>query len=98
MVHGWWAVPAGGCARALTTPLSGDYYLFARRKDGMPAAGGAEKFCIAPTAFEIHERGNCASRGQAEVGFLRTQTKGLAGYVAHVGDKGLLPSGAPARP
>ncbi len=98
LVRGWWAVPAGACARARTTPLSGAYYLFARRKDGTPVAGGAEKFCIAPTAFEIRERGNCAGRGQAEAGFLRTQTGGLSGYVAHVGDKGLLPGGAPARP
>jgi len=98
VVHGWWAVPPGACARALTLPLSGAYYLFARRKDGPPVASGAEKFCIAPTAFEIHERGNCASRGQTEAGFLPTQTSGLAGYVAHIGDKGLLPGGAPAKP
>jgi uncharacterized membrane protein len=102
LVRGWWAVPAGACARALTTslatPLSGAYYLFVRRKDGTAVAGGTEKFCIAPAAFEIHERGNCVARGQTEVGFLPTQTGGLAGYVAHVGDKGLLPGGAPARP
>ncbi len=98
LVRGWWAVPAGACARALTAPLSGAYYLFARRKDGTPVTGGSDKFCIAGAAFEIRERGNCAGRGQTEAGFLRTQTSGLSGYVAHVGDKGLLPAGAPATP
>jgi uncharacterized membrane protein len=98
-VRGWWTVPPGACARASTTPLArADYYLFARHKDGKPVLGGAEKFCIAPTAFEIRERGNCASRNQAEAGFLRTPTNGQAGTVAHVGDKGLLPGGAPAKP
>ncbi len=98
LVRGWWEVPPSACARALTTPLSRAYYLFARRKDGTPVASGPEKFCIAPTAFEIRERGNCTARGQTEAGFVPTQTGGLAGYVAHIGDKGLLPGGAPAKP
>jgi uncharacterized membrane protein len=98
-VRGWWTVPPGACARASTTPLAqADYYLFGRHKDGKPVLSGAEKFCVAPTAFEIKERGNCAGRGQAEAGFLRTQTNGAAGAVVHVGDKGLLPGGAPAKP
>jgi uncharacterized membrane protein len=98
-VRGWWTVPPLACARAVTTSLAdSSYYLFARHKDGKPVTGGPEKFCIAPTAFEIKDRGNCASPGQAEAGFVRTQTNGLAGYVAHVGDKGLLPGGAPAKP
>jgi uncharacterized membrane protein len=98
-VRGWWTVPPGACARVLTTALTNSgYSLFARHKDGKPVAGGPEKFCIAPTAFEIKDRGNCASRGQSEAGFVRTQTNGLAGYVAHIGDMGLLPGGAPAKP
>jgi len=99
LVRGWWEVPPSACARALTASLNGGaYYLFARRKGGAPLASGPEKFCIAPTAFEIKDRGNCAARGQTEAGFVPTQTGGLAGYVAHIGDKGLLPGGAPARP
>jgi len=98
LVHGWWAVPPGACARALTLPLNGAYYLFARRKNGTAVASGGEKFCVAASAFEIHERGNCAARGQTEAGFLPTPINGVSGYVAHLGDKGLLPGGAPARP
>ena len=98
-MRGWWTVPPGACARASTAPLAkADYYLFARHKDGKPIAGGPEKFCIAATAFEIKERGNCASRNQTEAGFVHTPTNGLAGYVAHIGDRGLLPGGAPAKP
>jgi uncharacterized membrane protein len=98
VVRGWWTVLPGACARAVTTPLTKDgYFLFARHKDGKPVASGPEKFCVAPTAFEIKDRGNCASRSQTEAGFVRTQTNGLAGYVAHIGDIGLLPGGAPAK-
>ena len=99
-VRGWWPVPPGACARAVTTPLAkSSYYLFARRKDGVPVLGGSEKFCIAPTAFEIRERGNCPAHAQTEAGFVLTQTNGVTGYVAHIGDKGLLPGGgAPAKP
>ncbi len=69
---------ARGCARLLTAPLAGNaYYLLARRKDGTVVAGGAEKFCISPTAFDVHERGNCATRRLGEAGFVRTQTGGL---------------------
>lgn len=97
-VRGWWTVPPGACARAITTPLAqSGYYLFARHKDGKPVTGGTEKFCIAPTAFEIHARGDCASHGQTEIGFVRTQTNGLTGFVARIGDTGLAPAGAPAR-
>jgi uncharacterized membrane protein len=99
VVRGWWTVPPLACARAVTTPLANSgYSLFARHKDGRPVTAGAEKFCVAPTAFEIKDRGNCARRGQTEAGFVRTQTNGLAGYVAHIGDTGLLPGGAPAKP
>ena len=56
-----------------------------------------EKFCVSPTAFEIRERGNCAARRQAEAGFVRTQTGGLAGYTARIGDKGLIAPSANAQ-
>ena len=97
VVHGWWTVPPGACARALTAPLGKQaYYLYARQKDGKAVVTGSEKFCVAATAFEIRERGNCAARGQTEAGFTRTQTNGLAGHVARIGEKGLSPGGAPA--
>jgi uncharacterized membrane protein len=89
--RGWWTVARGACARLLTAPLGGNsYYLFARRKDGSVVAGGTEKFCVSPTAFEVHERGNCATRRQSEAGFVRTETGGQPGYTARIGDKGLL--------
>ena len=88
--RGWWTVAPGACARLLTTPLGGaGYFLLARRKDGTVVAGGEEKFCISPTAFEIGARGSCAARGQVEAGFARIQTGGRAGYTARIGDKGL---------
>jgi len=99
--RGWWTVPGGACARALTTPLAADaFYLFARRKDGTVAAGGKEMFCIAPTPFEIAARGNCATRKQQEAAFVRTPTDGRAGFIARLGEKGLLPPPprAPAQP
>jgi uncharacterized membrane protein len=89
--RGWWTLTPGACARLLTAPLGGaGYFLLARRKDGSVVAGGAEKFCISPTAFEIRERGNCAARRQVEAGFARLQTGGRPGYTARIGDKGLV--------
>jgi uncharacterized membrane protein len=92
--RGWWTLPRGACARAVTAPLgAASYFLLARRKDGAVVAGGGEKFCISPTAFEIRERGNCAARQQVEAGFVRTNTGGLAGFTARIGDKGLVAPG-----
>jgi uncharacterized membrane protein len=97
--RGWWMVPPGACARAITTPLGkATYYLFARRKGGKAVVSGPGKFCIAPTRFESRARGDCAAHGLAEAGFRRTPTAGLAGTVAHIGDRGLAPAGAPAKP
>jgi uncharacterized membrane protein len=96
--RGWWTVAPGACARLRTTALAtGNYFLLARRKDGTVVAGGPEKFCIAPTAFEIRERGNCASRRQTEAGFVPTQTGGQAGFTARIGDKGLIAPSAGAQ-
>jgi uncharacterized membrane protein len=96
--RGWWTVARGACARLLTAPLGGaNYFLLARRKDGAVVAGGTEKFCINPTAFEIRTRGNCATRRQTEAGFVRTQTGGLPGYTARIGDKGLIAPSANAQ-
>lgn len=96
--RGWWAISPGGCARLVTVPLGkATYSLFARRKDGKAVVAGPERFCIAPTRFETHERGNCAAHGQAEAGFRPTPTRGLAGTVAHIDDRGLAPAGAPAK-
>ena len=88
--RGWWTVTPGACARAMTMPLASDaIYLLAQRKSGGTLAAGSQRFCTAATAFEIEGNQNCAGRGFAEAGFAATPTKGLSGYVAHIGPAGL---------
>ena len=88
--RGWWTVTPGACARAMTTPLASDaIYLLAQRKAGDALVAGSRRFCTAATAFEIEGNQNCAGRGFAEAGFAATPTKGLSGYVAHIGPAGL---------
>ena len=88
--RGWWTVTPGACARAMTMPLASDaIYLLAQRKSGGTLAAGSQRFCTAATAFEIEGNQNCAGRGFAETGFAATPTKGLSGYVAHIGPAGL---------
>jgi uncharacterized membrane protein len=88
--RGWWTVTQGACARAMTMPLASDaIYLLAQRKSGGALVGGSQRFCTAATAFEIEGNQNCAGRGFAEAGFAATPTRGLSGYVAHIGPAGL---------
>jgi len=88
--RGWWTVTPGACARAMTMPLNSDaIYLLAQRKNGSALVAGSQRFCTAATAFEIEGNQNCAGRGFAETGFAATPTKGLSGYVAHIGPAGL---------
>lgn len=87
---GWWTVQPGACAKAITTPLSGDaVYLLAQRKTGGTLVSGPQRFCITTAAFEIRGNTNCSGRGFSESGFATTRTKGLSGYVAHIGPSGL---------
>ncbi len=96
--RGWWTVPGGACARLITTPLAADtFHLFARRKDGAVLVGGKEIFCVAPTAFEIAARADCARAKQQEAGFVATPTRGQPGFTARIGEKGLTAS-TPAPP
>ena len=88
--QGWWTLPAGACAKAITTPLASEaVYLLAQRKSGGTLVGGPQRFCTTTAAFEIHGNANCAQRGFVDSGFAATRTKGLAGYVAHIGPAGL---------
>jgi uncharacterized membrane protein len=74
----------------VTTPLHGDtVYLLAQRKSDSIVVGGTEKFCVTPVAFEIRGTQNCAGRGLVEAGFAATPTRGLTGYVAHIGPAGI---------
>lgn len=95
--RGWWTVQPGACARAITAPLHSDaVYLLAQKKGGAMLVTGADKFCVTPQAFEIQGRSGCTSRDFQEAGFAKTNTKGKAGYVAHINENGLLPP--PQRP
>jgi uncharacterized membrane protein len=94
--HGWWKIPAHACAKAITAPLAADaIYLLAQTRNGATRVGGTEPFCIAGVAFDIQDRGHCPARGFAQAGFAKTVTQGLAGYVAHIGERGLIPLLAP---
>ena len=84
--QGWWRIPGGACARTITQALSSDaIWLLAQSANGTAVMSGPDKFCVTPQEFEIQKRGNCASRGFAEAGFAKTVTRGVQGYVAHIG-------------
>ena len=88
--RGWWTVTPGACARTITTPLTGDaVFLAAQRKSGTSLVTGTDRFCVAQAAFEVQGAGNCKTRGLGEIGFARTDTKGMSGYVARIGSLGL---------
>jgi uncharacterized membrane protein len=89
--RGWWTVMAGACARAITTPLTGEaVFLAAQRKSGTSLVTGTDRFCVAQAAFEVQGAANCKARGLGEIGFARTDTKGAPGYVARIGSIGLV--------
>ena len=88
--RGWWTVQPGACAKAITTPLGSDaVYLLAQKKSGGTLVGGPQAFCTTAVAFEIHGNQTCSARGFTQSGFAATPTRGLAGYVAHIGPAGL---------
>lgn len=88
--RGWWTVQPGACARTITTPLAAnDIFLLAQRANGHAVVGGPQKFCTTTSAFEIQGAGNCATRGYAESGFARTDTRGRTGYIARITASGL---------
>jgi uncharacterized membrane protein len=89
--RGWWKIAAGGCAKAIADPLNTDkIWILAQTPGGVPVVSGPNKFCTTNVEFEIEGRDNCAKRGLTESGFAETKVKGLAGFTAHVSDKGLL--------
>jgi uncharacterized membrane protein len=90
--RGWWRISPKSCAQAMTTPLGGSpVYLLAQKLNGAVVVGGAEKFCTAAVAFEVQGRGDCAGRGMSEAGFVATAGRGAPGFVAHIGNSGLVP-------
>jgi uncharacterized membrane protein len=92
VARGWWDVPPGACARLLTKPLNVTAIYLHATKPGSPNfVNGPTTFCTGTGSFELPGSGRCAGQGQSARGFAETETKGLGGYVAHVGDRGLLP-------
>ena len=89
--RGWWTVQPGACAKTITTPLKSDaVYVLGRKKSGAVLVSGPKLFCTTVAVFDIRGAGNCAERGFSEQGFAMTPTKGVAGYVAHIGAAGLV--------
>jgi len=90
--QGWWHIAPAACAKAITAPLAADkIYLLAERSGRSLLVTGSDKFCITDIEFETHGRDKCANRGLVEAGFAATSTRGVTGYAAHIGNKGLLP-------
>jgi uncharacterized membrane protein len=93
LAAGWWKIPSGACAHALTQPLKLDaVYVHAEGHNKPSLVSGPDKFCTTNITFQVTKTGDCKKRGLNEVGFAATNTKGHAGYTAHIGNNGLLPS------
>ncbi|HEX3430619.1 MAG TPA: DUF1036 domain-containing protein [Rhizomicrobium sp.] len=89
--RGWWDVPPGGCARILTEPLNFmAVYLHVTRIGNPNLVGGPVMFCTGTGSFALPAT-PCKGEGHTALGFVETPTKGLSGYVAHIGNSGLLP-------
>ena len=88
--RGWWRMAAGGCARAITTPLKNDaIWLSVQKPGGAALVTGPDQFCVTPQEFEIKGRENCPARGYASSGFARIAARGKSGVLVHVDAKGL---------
>jgi uncharacterized membrane protein len=96
---GWWKVPPGGCAHALTQPLHIDkVYVHAEGHNKPGLVGGPDKFCVANITFQTTDTGNCAAHGLTAAPFAATNIKGLSGYTAHIGESGLEPQAQATMP
>lgn len=92
VVRGWWDVPSGACAKALTTPLDYDnVYLLAQKHGNDKLVSGPTAFCVSSNTFEIYGNAPCTAAGFSTVGFASTNAKGVTGLVVHIGNDGLLP-------
>jgi uncharacterized membrane protein len=93
LAAGWWKIPAGACAHAVTQPLTLDkVYIHAEGHNKPNLVSGPARFCTTNITFQVTKTGDCKKRGLSETGFAATGTKGRAGYTAHIGNNGLLPS------
>jgi len=92
--QGWWQVPRGGCSRLITTPLHVDHvYLRAQGngKNGAPVVDGPVKLCVRIDAeFDLADSKKCNGNGLSQAGFAVTDMRGRSGYVANIGENGLV--------
>jgi uncharacterized membrane protein len=90
--RGWWQAPAGACSRVISEPLHANgVYLFARGKGKQPPiVTGPTTLCIRSTEFDLKSSQTCSGKGFSKVGFAFTDTRGRAGYMANIGQSGLL--------
>jgi len=90
--RGWWDIPTGACARVLTEQLNlTAVYLHATKVGNANLVSGPTIFCTGTGSFEVSIGTKCSGQGQSLLGFVETETRGLSGYVAHIGNSGLLP-------
>jgi uncharacterized membrane protein len=93
--RGWWEVPAGACSRVISETLhTKGVYLFARGKGKQPpVVAGSMKLCIRNTEFDLNGTQPCSGKGFGKVGFALTDTRGRTGYMANIGQNGLVQPG-----
>jgi uncharacterized membrane protein len=91
ITRGWWHIAGGACARMITTPLKeAAVWLTAQKPGGAVTVSGPDQLCVANQEFEIKGRKDCAQRGFAQAGFVRTPTRGKSGSVIHINANGLI--------
>jgi uncharacterized membrane protein len=97
--RGWWEVGPGACSQLISEPLHIDrVYLLVQKKSKQVLVRGPTKLCIKDTEFELSSKQPCKGKGFGQAGFALTDTKGRSGYVARIGDDGLVPVAAPGPP
>lgn len=97
--RGWWEAPAGACSRVISETLhTNGVYLFARGKGKQPPiVTGGTKLCIRGTEFDLNGAQPCSGKGFSKAGFAFTDTRGRAGYMANIGQSGLVQPGPQPR-
>jgi uncharacterized membrane protein len=89
--RGWWDVPPGACARILTKSLDVmAVYLHATKVGNPDLVSGSTMFCTGTGSFELSGP-KCFGQGHSLLGFAEMETKEVSGYIAHIGNAGLLP-------
>jgi uncharacterized membrane protein len=90
--RGWWDVPPGACAKILGQPLNVmAVYLHATKVGNANLVVGTTMFCTGTGSFALAGT-KCSGPEHNLLGFAETVTRGLTGYVAHIGNTGLLPA------